>query len=245
MENDQLKNEEIEIDLREVAGAILSKLGLIVLVGLACALLAGAFALITKTPQYESATTMYVLTKFDTDRLTDRDLRTSEYLIQDYAKLIQSRSVTEEVARKLGLPLSHEKMLGKLSVSTEDDTRVITIKARDKDPYMARNIATEIRTTAAQQIQRVMNTEAVNVVDEANIPTLPCSSPVSKTVVMGGLLGVILAAAYVVITFMMNDTIKTPEDIERYLGLSTLGIIPVSKQKTKKPGKKKGRREKK
>ena len=45
---------------------------------------------------------------------------------------------------------------------------------------------------------------------------------------MGGVLGAVIAAVIVIIIYMTNDTIRTSDDIERYLGLSTLGTIPLA-----------------
>lgn len=51
---------------------------------------------------------------------------------------------------------------------------------------------------------------------------------------IGGLLGILLAAAVVLIVYLTNDTVKTPEDVEKYLGLSVLGTIPYSSKMGKK-----------
>ena len=58
---------------------------------------------------------------------------------------------------------------------------------------------------------------------------------------IGGLLGILLAAAVVIIVYLTNDTVKTPEDVEKYLGLSVLGTIPYSSKMGKKSKKKKKR----
>ena len=65
-----------------------------------------------------------------------------------------------------------------------------------------------------------MDIEAVNVVDSANIPSEKASPSLAKNGVIGGLLGVIIAMAIVIIIYLTNDTIKVEEDVERYLGLS-------------------------
>ena len=52
---------------------------------------------------------------------------------------------------------------------------------------------------------------------------------------------ILLAAAVVLIVYLTNDTVKTPEDVEKYLGLSVLGTIPNSSKKGKKSKKKKNR----
>ena len=40
------------------------------------------------------------------------------------------------------------------------------------------------------------------------------------------MLGVILSAGIIVMRYLLDDTIKSSEDVEKYLELSTLGLIP-------------------
>ncbi len=60
-------------------------------------------------------------------------------------------------------------------------------------------------------------------------------------------MGVFLAVVFFLAAYLANDTIKSQEDVERYLGLSTLGTIPLtdtmkSGKKSKKRKKSRGRR---
>ena len=125
--------------------------------------------------------------------------------------------------------------------STPTDTRVVSITVTDTDPYTAAEIANAVRDIASKHIQQVMDIKAVNVVETANIPDEPSSPSVPKNGVIGGLLGILLAAAVVIIVYLTNDTVKTPEDVEKYLGLSVLGTIPYSSKMGKKSKKKKKR----
>ena len=157
-----------------------------------------------------------------------QDIQTSTSLTKDYAELIKSRTVTEGVIAQLKLDMTHEELLKKLSVDTPTDTRVVSITVTDTDPYTAAEIANAVRDIASKHIQQVMDIKAVNVVETANIPDEPSSPSVPKNGVIGGLLGILLAAAVVIIVYLTNDTVKTPEDVEKYLGLSVLGTIPYS-----------------
>ena len=139
------------------------------------------------------------------------------------------------------LDMTHEELLKKLSVDTPTDTRVVSITVTDTDPYTAAEIANAVRDIASKHIQQVMDIKAVNVVETANIPDEPSSPSVPKNGVIGGLLGILLAAAVVLIVYLTNDTVKTPEDVEKYLGLSVLGTIPYSSKMGKKSKKKKKR----
>lgn len=245
MENQVMNNnDEMEIDLGEIFHLIISKLGIIILSGiiLGAAALIGTMLLVT--PQYESTTKMVVLSKQDSNTLTSQDMQVSTQITKDYAELIKSRTVLEGVIAKLNLELSYKDMLGKLSVSTPTDTRIVSISVRDEDPYVASQIANTVRDLAAQHIQSVMDIKAVNVVDSANIPNEKASPSLAKNGVIGGLLGVIAAMAVVIIVYLTNDTIKTEEDVERYLGLSVLGNIPLMEQEAKSKRQKSKKRRK-
>ena len=92
---------------------------------------------------------------------------------------------------------------------------------------MARVLANAIREEGAKHIQAVTNVEAVNVVDEANLPVSPSSPSVAKWALIGGFIGAFASMAVIIIRFLMDDTIKSSEDVEKYLGWSTLALIPM------------------
>ena len=227
-------NDEIEIDLGEIFHLILSRLGLIILSGIILGVISIIGTMLFITPQYESTTKIMVLNKQDSNTLTSADMQTSTQLTKDYAELIKSRTVLEGVIAQLNLNITYQQLLGKLTVDTSTDSRIVTIIVSDEeDPYTASEMANAIRDMAAEHIQSVMDIEAVNVVDSANIPSEKASPSLAKNGVIGGLLGVIIAMAIVIIIYLTNDTIKVEEDVERYLGLSVLGSIPYSEKESR------------
>lgn len=237
MEMNQPKDNEIQINVREIFCVLLSKLGVIFLSGILLAVLAVAGTKLFMTPQYQSVTKMYVLSKQDNATLTSMDMQTSTLLTKDYAELILSRTVTEAVIGKLDLDLKAEELAGMVEIGNTTDTRIVTIKVTGSDPYQARDIANTIRDTAAEHIKSVMNIEAVNVVDEANVPESPIGPSAVKNGMIAGILGCVIAVMIILIGHLTNDTIQTAEDVERYLHLSILGVIPLNK--IEKKGKKK------
>lgn len=235
-------NDEIEIDLGEVFHLVISKLGVIILSGILLGVLSIIGTMLFITPKYESTTKIMVLNKQDNNTLTSADMQTSTQLTKDCAELIQSRTVLEGVIAQLNLDMTYKEMLNKVSVETSSDSRIVSISVTDEDPYTASEIANAVRDMAAEHIQSVMDIEAVNVVDTANIPNEKASPSLAKNGVIGGLLGVIIAMAAVIIIYLTNDTIKVEEDVERYLGLSVLGSIPFSEKESRSKKKKSRKR---
>lgn len=237
--------DELEIDIIELLRAVLSKIWIVIGSAVIMAAAAYLFCSFFVTPKYESTTKIYVINRQDSDSLTYSDLQSGSQLTKDYQELVTSRPVLEEVRAELGLNIENERLKRMITVSVPTDTRIVSITAEDTDPYMARAIADTVRISAAEHIANVMNTEAVNVVEEANLPTEISSPKIIRNTAVGGVIGAFISIVIIVMIYMMDDTIKTPDDVEKYLGLSVLSTIPVLDEDILKNGSKDGKKKKK
>lgn len=227
-----VQNDEIEIDLRELFFVLLEKLGIIILVTLLCATVAFAYTKFMVTPMYRSTTSIYVLNKRNEGTVTSSDLSASTQLTYDYSQLIKSRSVAEEVIKRLRLDTTPEALIKRISTSTPSNSRIINISVIDANPETAKKIADTLRNEASVKIQEVTACEAVNTVDEGNVPVSRYSPSYTRNVGIGGALGFVLTVGIILFLHLSDDTIKTSDDVEKYLGLSTLGSIPTKAKPT-------------
>ena len=215
---------ENEIDLTEIFFVLLKKIWLILLVGILLAAGAGFYTKKYITPQYQSTSMLYVLGK-STSITSLADIQLGTQLTSDYVIMIKSRSVVNEVIENMNLDLTYEQMVKKIAVT-------------DPDPFMARDIATEFVNVSKKKMAEIMVTDEPTVVEEGSLNETPVSPSLKKNCLMAALLGMILTCSVLIVMYMMNDTIKTPEDIEKYLGISTLGMIPIDGKRKKKRYKK-------
>ncbi len=222
----------IEIDLLEILQLLWGRMWMIVSVGLFAVLVCFGISRFVLTPVYESTTKIYILNKTESTSVTYSDVQLGTQLTKDYAELIGSRYVLEEVIQEQGLAVDYEDLLGKVTVETPTDTRIVSITVEDTDPVAAMNIANCIREAASRHIQNVMDIEAVNVVETANMPTEKAGPSCLKWTFIGGLIGSFLICGIILVRYMMDDTIKSSEDVEKYLGLSTLALIPATEDET-------------
>lgn len=226
---EQRYEEEMEIDLMELLMVLVHDLWVIILAAVIVGGAAFTFSRFVITPTYESTTRILVLNRQDTgsSSLTYSDLQLGTSLTKDYPELIQSRYVVEKVIEDFGLDTTYESFIGKVEVTTKSDSRIIDITITDPDPLLAKELADALRDIAAERIVEVTDIQAVNMVDEGNIPDKPSNPSVPKWTLLGVLIGGVLAAAVVLVRYLLDDTIKSSEDIEKYLHLSTLGLIPL------------------
>lgn len=243
MENTRYDSDVVEIDLGEIFALLLHKAWIIIL----CAVLLGAAGFgVSKfmlTEMYESTTDVYILNKSDNSEIAYSDVQLSSQLTKDYAQLITSRKVLEAIIAEYKPNMTYGEFADRISVSIPTDTRIISITVTDEDPAMAQLLADEVRKEASAHIKNVMDIQAVNVVDVANLPEGPASPSIPKWTLVGAMVGAFLAGAIILVRFMLDDTIKTSDDVERYLGLSTLGMIPIREDADKlKSQQRRGRR---
>lgn len=245
MVNQNISDDEIEIDLVELFMVLKSKLHIILLSGILAALLAFVGTKLLMTPMYTSVTKMYVLSRQDSSAgVTYSDLQTGSQLTKDYAELVKSRPVLEQVIAVLNLDMEPEDLAENITVETPTDTRILSISVESDNPKEAKEIADTLRETVSSEIKEIMHAESVDTIEDGNLPKEPSSPSLKKNMILGGALGVFLALAILIFIFLRDDTIKNPDDVEQYLGLNVLTSIPI-KGKVQKPKKVKGPAQKK
>ncbi|MCM1101502.1 MAG: Wzz/FepE/Etk N-terminal domain-containing protein [Clostridium sp.] len=232
------RDDVIEIDLQEIVGLLFHWAWLLVTCGIMAGLVGFMISKFVLVPQYQSTTSVYILSKSNNSSLTVSDTQLATQLTKDYEQLITSRHVLERVLEELNLTeyYTYASLAEKVSVQNTKDTRIINITVKDENPVVAKMIADAIRNVSAEKIVDVMDVDAVNLVDEGSLPTEPSEPSVRDWTLIATALGIVLAAALVLVRFILDDTIKSSDDIEKYLGLSTLALIPDAdtEEKSKK-----------
>lgn len=239
-------NEEMQIDLLELAYALKKKLWLIILGLIAGALGAGIYSKAVITPVYTSTAMVYVLSK-ETTLTSLADLQIGSQLTKDYSVLVTSRPVLSQVIEKQNLNMSVGELKSKISISNPSDTRVLSITISDTDPIRAQALAEEVARTSSDYIGDIMEMVPPKIIEEGVPAAYPSSPNVKKNAAMGGLAVAVVISGVICLQVIMDDTIKTEEDVEKYLGMSVLASVPdveetgrAEKDKKRKKKKTKG-----
>jgi capsular polysaccharide biosynthesis protein len=218
-------NKNNEIDLVELFFRLLAAWKLIAALCLLGALSAFGITRFLMTPQYKATSTIYVVSRKDS-AINMADLQIGTALTQDYIKVFSMWEVHEEVISNLNLPYSYGYMKKHLSVTNTTNTRMLDIGFTSPDPKEAADVANEYAKVASAFIAETMSTDKPNIVSVALEPSNPVSPSMTRNVVLGFLFGAALSAGIVFIQMILDDKIKTAEDIRRYTGLTNLAIVP-------------------
>ena len=217
---------EIEIDLKDLLLEVLSYWKIILIATILAAVIGFSVSEFLMVPEYESTSVLYVLTK-STSITSLSDIQTSTSLTNDYLVVIKGRPVLEQVIDNLGLNESYRSLKERVTVNNPSNSRLLEITVTDTDPTQAKLIADEIADIGAAFISVKMVQDPPEVIQYGYSDGAPVSPSVGKNTVIGGMLGALLAMAIIVVSYLFNDSIMDPEDVEKKLGMNVLGTLPL------------------
>lgn len=242
---DHATETEYEIDLMEMLYRLLVSWKLIICLVLVFAIAFGAYSMFLATPMYEAKSTIYVISRSDS-AINMADIQIGSALTQDYIKIFKIWEVHDKVITELNLPYTYAEIQEMLTVTNDSNTRMLDIKVSSNNPTEAANIANAYATIASEYIAETMVTDKPTIVSSALTPVNPVSPNKTKNVILGGLLGGVLACVIVIIRMLLDDKYRTVEDIRKYTGLTTLAVIPIEptdEKNLKNKNKKKARKQ--
>ncbi len=237
MNENQRIDEEVEIDLLELFYVLLKKWWLIGIVAVLGAVLAMGVTALCIAPKYESKAMLYILNK-TTSVTSLADIQIGSALTEDFKVIALSKPVIDGAVEKLkteeNKEFTREDIEDMLTVTNEADTRILTIVATSENPVDACMVANAVSEETATQMANIMKSDTPTTVEAAEVATEPVSPSLFKNTLLGFAAGFVLMCILLIIRYLMNDAIRTEEDVEKYLGVSTLAVIPYIKNKEHK-----------
>lgn len=222
----QTAEQETEIDLVELFYMYLGHIWQIALLFVLGAVVALLYTKILVTPQYTATAKIYVVSASNDSVVNLSDLQIGAQLTGDYEELLKIHPLLEEVIANLQLNMNYNQLLSSISISSPQNTRLLNVTVRNPSATQAAAIANEIAELAIQYLPEIMECAPPNMADRAIVPNSPSSPSTFRNTILGGMAAAIVYCGILLVIFMMDDTFKSQEDIERYLGETPLCVIP-------------------
>lgn len=219
--------EHQELDLRELLYVVKRRLLFILTLPVVAAVVALVLSQFVLTPVYQASTTLWVI-KDGSAQINYNDLLLNRNLTKTYAEVAKSRAVMVDVIERLGLERVRVETLQKrLTVTPVRDTEILSFTVEDSSPIMAARLADAMAEAFMRQIRTYMKLENVVVVDPAMEPLTPFKPRIVINVAAAFVLGLMASMGLAFLMEYLDTSLKSPEDVARYLGLPVLAVIPT------------------
>lgn len=191
------------------------------------AIIAAGYATFLVNPQYQSTAMVYLRTNGNAT-VSLQDLQIGSQLTNDYEIIFKSRPIMEETIEELGLEMSPNALANAINITNPTDSRILKITATAGSPELARDIANSVTEGGMKAVLEI-ESQTPYVIEDAVLQTAKVGMSRVKMTLIGGLLGLMAVIGYLFIGFVISDKIHSADDIERYLGVPVLTIIPEDK----------------
>jgi capsular polysaccharide biosynthesis protein len=179
------------------------------------------------TPLYRATSTIYVVS-MDNPLTSFSSVQLGSYMMKDYIKVFDIWEVHEKVRQELGMEnYSYGALRGMISVRNDEGTRMLDITAVSANPQMAADVANAYARVVSDYIADTMRMDKPSIMSVALVPTNPFNISYTRNTTRFLLIGIGAACVFIFIQMLLDDKIKTAEDVTRYTGLTNLAVVPI------------------
>lgn len=227
MDRNEIMDYEEEIDLRELFGNLLEHWLLIVAATLIAAVVGLAGTKLFITPQYRASVNLIVNSRQETTgNLTNDNINSAKNLVSTYAIIMKSNIILDEVIDNLNLDMTYNELSKKVTVEAVNSTQVMQLAVTDPDPEQAVEIVEEISEIAPAVLVDALEAGSCKVISKVAASNGPVSPSTGRNTVLAAMVGMVLAVGFVVLKSLLQNYIEDDADVQKYLELPVLGVIP-------------------
>ena len=229
MEMKQRRKSEKEIDIMPLLKTLLSRVWMMILVGLIAAGAVFGVTTLTIKPTYRCGFTAYVNNQHSQaskDMLSNSDLIAAQQLVKTFSYIIRSNSVLQASLKSIDSDIDYHELSGMVTTQIRDETELITVYVENEDPQLAYELADAIAKTAPSYVSDIVEGSSMKIVDYPEFSNRRYKPNYLRFSIIGFLVGALLVAVLVTIRFFRDDTIKNESELETRFALPVLGVIP-------------------
>lgn len=217
------------IDWAGMVMRMLEKVHWIILAAIVGGGIMGVYEYFYVKPIYQARSKIYIVGSESMISLTDLQLSSS--LAADYEEVFRNREVHELVRDRTGLNYGAGTLSSMVTIYNPSNTHVLYISVRAPNREHAMILANTYAEVVREFIAATMDVREPNLFESAQMPGAPVNVDLKKSVITGFIGGGGLAVGVIMLIFLLDDRIRSSEDIAKVSNLPTLGLIPLQDMK--------------
>lgn len=220
-----------EINIKELLEYFKERITTIIIIVLAVVFVGTIYSLFLKTPMFKSESTIILVS--DTQTKSSSEIQMNKNLVKTYSKIVKSHKVVDKTIENLDLDYSYDAVVKKITVTSDNDTEIITISVTDKDKAIAAEITNMLVKVFTEEVNSIYKLQNISVVDTAEEAQKPYNINIFKDYLIYLAIGIVLALAIVFVIYYFDTTIKSADEVEQKFGIPIFGVVPKVKHRDK------------
>lgn len=179
-------------------------------------------------PQTHRVQAVYLALANQADNGLNIVLRNS---MNSYRELVLQPDVLDQISQGLGLDIPGERWMADVNIQPRPDEQKIVIEVDAPRLDQAQSMADAVGERMIAEVNRINasleGTARINVqrLQQARLISIQPNTRIN--VLAGAILGLVVGVLLAFVLEYLDDTLKSSSDVERFVGLTTLGAIPL------------------
>lgn len=217
---------EEEISLVEIGQILIKRWKLLFFLPILALAISYGFSTFMITPKYTSSATLIVMPfteEIEGGGIIRHDIASTRQVLQSTKQLTLSLDSMQQIIVELNLPYTPDSLRGRIDIDVGD---IIEVKVTDPSPQQAYEICTQVTSVLMSYITEAARLQNVQLLNPAQVPSSPDSPNIALNMAIALILGLMISVALAFLFEHLDNSIKTPDDVQKYIGLPVLGVIP-------------------
>lgn len=219
---------EETVGIREFYEILKKRFWVIILAIILTSTLASYYSFYMMKPTYEASSQILVNEK-KADEVNAQfiDIQTNLQLINTYNVILTSPAILTKVIERLDLDVSIEELQNMITVGSENESQVMNVVVKNKDPELVIKIANTIADVAKEQIPKIMSINNVSILTKTdpNKELSPVQLQPILIISIANVVGILISICIVFLLHYLDNTIKDEKQLESLLGVPILGTV--------------------
>lgn len=181
------------------------------------------------TPEYKATTQILVVQNTDKkdSNVQNSEVQANLQMVSTYSAMIKSPLVLDKVSEELNGQYSTGALSKKIVTSNDQNSQVLNIQVTDDNQRMAAAIANQTAMTFKENLPVIMKDKSVTIMSPAKVLKHPQPVFPNKSMfyLMSIIAGIIIAGIACFLREILDNTVKTEEEIIEKFDLTVLGVI--------------------
>lgn len=177
------------------------------------------------TPLYQATSKLYLAGSDSIISVKDLDLGSS--LTKDFQETFKTWRIYEMVKDRLGVDYSYETLTEMVSTSNPSGSHLLYITVTAPKPEETQLLADAYAEAGQDYIENVLKMRRPQLFEKARKPSEPVLPDVKRSTRNGAVVGGLIPAIMFMLFFLLDDRIRSGEDIVNTVHLPVLGSVPL------------------
>ncbi len=220
-----------ELSIMGIIQTLLKKWYVLIIVAVIGGMVSYTYTDMFVAPRYSAGTTIYVNAgNTRPEEVSASNITASQQLVNTYAEILKGRNFLTKISkelRKSGFNYNADQIRGMLSMGAVNETEVLSVRVTGTDKEGVYAVAMKLVDYSTDELKNVVGAGSATILEDPVKPVHPVSPNVKKNTMMGVLIGLAIAAAFVVMLDLLDTRIRGGEEFENNYDEPLLGQIPT------------------